>query len=73
MAAEHVAWLNGRFVPLAEASLPVLDAGVTTAATVTSEPVPAVVGIAKSGSIGFPILSTPTSFSCRSRRRSMRR
>ena len=32
---------------------------VTTAATVTSEPVPAVVGIANSGSIGLPTLSMP--------------
>ncbi len=35
---------------------------VTTAATVTSEPVPAVVGIANSGSIGLPTLSIPISF-----------
>jgi branched-chain amino acid aminotransferase len=35
MAAEHVAWLNGRFVPLTEASLSIFDAGVTRGATVT--------------------------------------
>ena len=35
---------------------------MTTAATVTSEPVPAVVGTANSGSIGLPTLSMPTSF-----------
>ena len=34
---------------------------VTTAATVTSDPVPAVVGIANSGSIGLPSFSMPTS------------
>ena len=35
---------------------------VTTAATVTSDPVPAVVGIANSGSIGFDTFSMPISF-----------
>jgi len=35
MTAEPVAWLNGRFLPLSQASLSVLDAGVTTGATVT--------------------------------------
>ncbi len=30
-----IAWLNGRFLPLREASLSVLDAGVTTGASVT--------------------------------------
>ena len=40
-----------------------LTGSVTTAATVTSEPVPAVVGIANSGSIGLPTFSTPTSCS----------
>lgn len=35
MAAEHVAWLNGRYVPLAQASLSIFDAGVTSGASVT--------------------------------------
>lgn len=35
MAPPHVAWINGRYVPLAEAALSVFDAGVTTGATVT--------------------------------------
>lgn len=35
MAVEHVAWLNGEFIPLSQAKLSVLDAGVTTGATVT--------------------------------------
>jgi hypothetical protein len=30
-----IAWLNGRFLPLRDASLSVLDAGVTTGASVT--------------------------------------
>jgi hypothetical protein len=44
------------------AALACLTGSVTTAATVTSEPVPAVVGITNSGSIGFDTLSMPTSF-----------
>ncbi|HEX6985087.1 MAG TPA: aminotransferase class IV, partial [Planctomycetaceae bacterium] len=35
MPAQHVAWIDGRYVPLAEAALSVFDAGVTTGATVT--------------------------------------
>lgn len=35
MAAEYVAWLNGEYIPLSQASLSVLDAGVTTGASVT--------------------------------------
>ena len=42
-----------------------LTGSVTTAATVTSDPVPAVVGIANSGSIGFDTLSMPMSCSRR--------
>ena len=44
------------------AALTCCTGSVTTAATVTSEPVPAVVGTANSGSIGLPTLSMPTSF-----------
>lgn len=35
MAADYVAWINGEFVPLARASLSVMDAGITTGASVT--------------------------------------
>jgi branched-subunit amino acid aminotransferase/4-amino-4-deoxychorismate lyase len=35
MPAESIAWLNGRFLPLPEASLSIFDAGVTTGASVT--------------------------------------
>lgn len=35
MTADNVAWINGEFVPLGRASLSVLDAGITTGASVT--------------------------------------
>lgn len=35
MDAESIAWLNGEFLPLKDAALSVLDAGVTTGASVT--------------------------------------
>ncbi|MBA3315183.1 MAG: aminotransferase class IV [Planctomycetaceae bacterium] len=35
MHAESIAWLNGRFLPLKDASLSVFDAGVTSGASVT--------------------------------------
>jgi branched-subunit amino acid aminotransferase/4-amino-4-deoxychorismate lyase len=35
MSADPIAWLNGRYLPLRQASLSVLDAGVTSGASVT--------------------------------------